>query len=93
MINGKEAEEKCVFISGARPWERSGGCRAEVEQRLGGAATPACSPSEPQSRTSSRGAQLCSAERSKRVNTHSGGVYFFVHYKGKLSQVNSGLIN
>lgn len=63
----------CVFISAPRPWERSGGCRAEVEQRLGGAATPACSPSEPQSRTSSRGARLSSAERSRRVNTHSLG--------------------
>lgn len=63
----------CVFISGARLWERSGGCRAEVEEHLGGAATPACSPSEPQSHTSSRGAQLSSAGRSRRVNTHRGG--------------------
>ncbi|KAA8585426.1 hypothetical protein FQN60_004120, partial [Etheostoma spectabile] len=51
-----------VFIRGAR----SGGCRAGVEERLGGAATPACSLSEPQSHTSSRGAPLCSAGRSRR---------------------------
>lgn len=62
-----------VSIHLGRLVKRSGGCRAEVE-RLGGAATPTCSPSEPQSHTSSRGIKSCSAEMSRRVNRLRGAL-------------------
>lgn len=57
--DGKEAKER-------------GACRPGAQRHPGGAATPACSPSEPQSPTSSRGAPLSSAGSSTRVGSLRG---------------------
>lgn len=73
MSRERGAKKRCVFFYKPGCGTQEARCQAGVEERPGGAATQACNPSEPRSRTSSRGAPLSSAGRSKRVNTHARG--------------------